>query len=154
EITKIKPAGLTITYVDISSKMIQLSKKRNMGLNTVEFIEASVEDLSFAEKKYDVILTPFLFDVLSQSTCQHVFKKLTASLKTKGLWFYTDFFLSDKSKYWQKFVLKIMYVFFRFTCKIEATKLPAVEIYFSKYETIFHNTYCKHFIVSKVFRQP
>ena len=102
EIIKIRPSGLNVTYVDISSKMIALSKKRNKGMNTFEFIEASIENVQFTEKKYDIILTPFIFDVLPQSSCQQVFEKLSISLKTKGLWLYADFFFRIKANIGKK----------------------------------------------------
>jgi ubiquinone/menaquinone biosynthesis C-methylase UbiE len=115
EISKIYPSGLTITYIDISSKMIQLSKKRNSALNTIEFLEAGIENVNLNAKQYDAILTPFLFDAFAQSTANLVFEKLNESLKINGIWLYTDFYLSQKSKYWKRLTIKLMYIFFRLT---------------------------------------
>jgi len=153
EITKIHPAGLKIIYVDSSSKMIELSKKRNLNKNLFEFIQAPIENVILTGQKYDVIITPFLFDGFSQSKCKSVFEQLESYLKKGGLWLYSDFYLYDKSKYWQKIMIRLMYMFFRLTCKIEATKLPLMDVCFSSYELIRKKTYCKNFIITQVFQK-
>jgi ubiquinone/menaquinone biosynthesis C-methylase UbiE len=148
EITKLHPAGLQITYVDISSKMIEHSKKRNVGTNTLEFITAPIENIDLAGCSYDIIFTPFLLDGLLQSTYHTVFKKLDACLKTGGKWLYVDFQISDTSSFWQKALLKFMYLFFRLSCKIEAVRLPVVDIDFAAYRVLNKRTYGKDFIIS------
>lgn len=153
EIAKIHSFGLRIMYVDSSSKMIQLSKKRNIALNTIEFIHASIEDVDLSQQKYDVVLTPFLFDNFRQSTALSVFKKLNMSLKYGGYWLYIDFYISDKNKYQQKVVLKLMYIFFRSMCNIEANKLPYMADYFSSYKTISNSYNCNNFIITQVFQK-
>ncbi len=153
EIAKIHSSGLRIIYIDSSSKMIQLSKKRNVAFNTIEFIHASIEDVNLSQQKYDVVLTPFLFDNFSQSTALFVFKKLDATLKCGGYWFYTDFYISEKNNYQQKAVLKLMYVFFRSMCKIEAEKLPDMTDCFSLYKSISNNYYCNNFIITLVLKK-
>jgi ubiquinone/menaquinone biosynthesis C-methylase UbiE len=140
-------------YIDSSSKMIQLSKKRNIAFNTIEFIQASIEDINLCKQKYDVVLTPFLFDNFSQSTSEFVFKKLNASLKSDGYWLYIDFYISEKSSYQQKSVLKLMYVFFRLICKIEANRLPIMDDYFLSYKIISDKYYCKNFIIMQIFKK-
>ena len=153
EITKLHPAGLQITYVDVSSKMIDRSKKRNVGANAVNFIEASIEEISLTDGRYDIVFTAFLIDGLPQATYHKVFKKLDASLKVNGTWLYVDFQVSDKSSIWQKALLKFMYFFFRITCKIEAAQLPIVDIEFSAYHLLRRRTYRKNFIVSMALQK-
>ncbi len=155
EITKLHPSGLEITYVDSSSKMIELSKKRNPAANQVQFIEASIEDYlqPNASNLYDVIITPFIADCFSQSAWQQVFIKLDASLQPNGLWLYTDFQLNDKSPLWQKLLIKLLYLFFRITCRIPAKQLPDVDGYFSSYKQVSKRMYFAGFIVSQVFRK-
>jgi len=153
EISKIHHSGLKITYIDNSSKMIQLSKKRNIAFNSIEFINESIEDISLLQEKYDVILTPFFFDNFSQSTAEFVFKKLDASLKKSGCWLYIDFYLSEKSNYLQKILLKVMYVFFRVICKIEARELPAMAAFFSLYKLEEVENYYDGFITMQVYQK-
>ena len=49
EITKTHSTGLSITYIDVSAKMIQLSKKRNFAFNEIEFIETSIENIELRD---------------------------------------------------------------------------------------------------------
>jgi len=153
EIAKIHSSELRITYIDSSSKMIQLSKRRNCALNTITFIQQSIENTDLPQHKFDVILTPFLFDNFSQSTAEFIFKKLDTCLKPNGHWLYIDFHLSKKNNYLQKILIKGMYVFFRFTCNIEADKLPDMDIYFSSYKIKTAKNYFKDFITMKVYQK-
>jgi len=153
EIAKIHSAGLRITYIDSSSKMIELSKKRNRALNTVEFINESIENIHLSQQKYDVVLTPFLFDNFSQSLAEFIFKKLDATLKPNGNWLYIDFHLSKKSTYLQKTLLKLMYIFFSFTCKVEANQLPDMANCFSDYKTKCAKNYYGNFITMQVYQK-
>jgi ubiquinone/menaquinone biosynthesis C-methylase UbiE len=153
ELTKQHASGLRITYIDNSSRMIALSKKRKTAFNTIEFINESIENSLLPHEQYDVILTPFLFDNFSQSTSELIFKKLDNSLKPKGKWLYVDFCISNKSNYRQQFLLKLMYVFFRVTCNIKANQLPDLKDYFSSYEMIHNKYYSNNFIITQVFQK-
>ncbi len=153
EICKIHQNGLSITYIDISSKMIKLSKNRGSSCNKVSFINASIENADLQNKKYDVVITPFLFDGFQQDTLQSIFNKLDKSLISKGLWLYTDFYLTQKSKWWQISLLKIMYFAFRMVCRIEASRLPDVATCFSSYDKIKENNFCSNFISMQVLQK-
>ncbi|RZL39782.1 MAG: methyltransferase domain-containing protein [Pedobacter sp.] len=59
EIGKRHPSGLKITYVEISAKMLALSKDRDYGANSVLFIHSSIEDFNLGDH-FNIILTPFL----------------------------------------------------------------------------------------------
>jgi len=45
EIAKVHPTGLNITYVEISAKMLELSRKRYAGANHVTFVHSPAENL-------------------------------------------------------------------------------------------------------------
>ncbi|MDB5150556.1 MAG: methyltransferase protein, partial [Mucilaginibacter sp.] len=62
ELSKIHPAGLDITYVEISANMTALSQKRQTGQNEVVFINEAVEKVKLLLLDFDVVITPFLFD--------------------------------------------------------------------------------------------
>ncbi len=153
EISKLYSSGLAITYVDASEKMVHKSKHRNCGLNAIEFINKPVEDLQLKGGAYDVIITSFFFDNFSQMNCQLIFKQLHNSLKQNGIWLYADFEQStNRGQYWQMFLLKFMYLFFRVICKLEANKLPDIKAVFSMYgyELLTEKLSCKSFIVANV----
>ncbi len=151
EISKNQPTGLCITYIDSSSRMIALAEKKNNGANKVVFITALIEELELS-KKYDVIITPFLFDMFLESKCQTIVKKLDNCFKPNGLWLYSDFYCSRTSPLWQKALLRFMYFFFKISCHIEANQLPNIHACFLPYQLVLEKTYCRGFIKSKIFK--
>jgi len=129
-ISKLFPSGLIITYVDASAKMTALAAKRNIAGNKVAFITAPIEN-ALLDKRYDFIITPFLFDNFSDKSLQQIFPLLHNRLKPGGLWLHCDFL--NTNVLWQRALLKIMYRFFRICCGIEATRLPDTEGCFAQY---------------------
>lgn len=150
EITKLQPLGLNITYVEVSVKMTAVSKKRNIGHNRVVFINEAIENVNL-RPGFDIVVTPFLFDNFREQTLQKVFINIHALLKPGGLWLNCNFQLSGK--WWQRILLKAMFLFFRIVCKIEGSKLPDIERLFDlhDYTTIAQQTLFGDFIISKVF---
>ena len=120
EIAKIHPSGLTITYVEISSKMLDLSKKRDVKDNLVTYIHAAMEDFK-AVISYDVLITAFFFDNFSAHHVQTVFNQLHNLLNPGGIWLFSDFYYTEKSgKRWQWLLLHTMYLFFSKISSVEA----------------------------------
>jgi ubiquinone/menaquinone biosynthesis C-methylase UbiE len=151
ELTKIHPSGLQITYVEIAADMMALSKKRNVGSNKVIFINDAVENVN-PGTKFDVVITPFLFDNFTEETTQRVFNHLHDLLKPDGLWLNADFQLTGK--WWQNVLLKLMFLFFKMLCNIEASKLPDVDRQFELhgYKATDERTFFGDFIVSRVYK--
>ncbi|HTD41351.1 MAG TPA: class I SAM-dependent methyltransferase [Mucilaginibacter sp.] len=152
EIAKIHMSGLTITYVEVSSKMIALSQRRNTGNNQVIFINEPIENTK-ENKHYDVVITPFLFDNFTEQTFQKVFAHIHFQLKQNGLWLNTDFRLTGK--WWQSFLLRSMILFFRIICRIEAKKLPNIDKCFDQHEyhIIDQKAFFGEFILSTVYQK-
>jgi len=151
EITRIHPSGLNITYVEVAPKMMLLSKKRTIGLNEVVFINDAIENVKIADR-FDVVITPFLFDNFTEQTLQQVFEHIDSMLKPGGIWLNCDFQISGR--WWQKALLKSMFLFFRLICNIEASRLPDIEKQFKQfgYQTIEQQTFFGGFIISKVYK--
>jgi ubiquinone/menaquinone biosynthesis C-methylase UbiE len=152
EITKLHPSGLNITYVEISAKMMALSRKRNTGANKIEFINKAVEDAGLSAD-FDVVITPFLFDNFTEDTLPRVFQHIHQSLKPGGLWLYTDFQLTGK--WWQYAMLKSMLLFFKVLCGVPSWRLPDVGKQFGKfgYDVIEEKNFFGDFVVSKVYKK-
>jgi ubiquinone/menaquinone biosynthesis C-methylase UbiE len=151
ELTQIHPSGLQITYVEVAADMMTLSKKRNTGSNKVIFINDAVENVN-PDIKFDVVITPFLFDNFTEQTTQKVFNHLHNLLKPGGLWLNADFQITGK--WWQKVLLRSMFLFFRMLCNIEASQLPDVNSQFELYgyEVIDERTFFGDFIISIVYK--
>ncbi len=78
EMAKIHSTGLNITYIEVATKMMARSKKRNTRNNHVVFINDAIENISLPGD-FDVVLTPFLFDNLTEQTTQQVFGHIHAA---------------------------------------------------------------------------
>lgn len=153
EIAKIHPAGLQITYVEISEKMLALSKKRNSGQNQVSFIHSSAENFQ-PQQVYDVILTAFLFDNFGAVTLPLVFDLLDGALRKGGRWLFVDFYYSKETgKRWQGYLLKTMYLFFKYISSVEASELISTAQYFDahNYRQLSTRTYYAGFIKSIIY---
>jgi ubiquinone/menaquinone biosynthesis C-methylase UbiE len=154
EIAKIHSAGLIIDYVESSAKMITLSTKVDHGSNVINFIQLPVENYA-ATDKYDIILTPFLFDNFKMEKISQVFTKLDSYLKKEGAWLYADFVYNENdSRLWQRLLLKMMYIFFRITCNIETQELISMEKFFDPlYVKIYEASSYHDFIKSIVYKK-
>ncbi|WP_183563280.1 class I SAM-dependent methyltransferase [Mucilaginibacter sp. SP1R1] len=151
ELTKLHPSGLRITYVEVAAGMMALSQKRNTGNNLVIYINDAIEHVNLSNDDFDVVITPFLFDNFTEQTLSTVFTHIHKLLKPGCLWLNADFQLTGK--WWQQFLLKSMFVFFKVICGIEASKLPAIEVYFTQngYKTIAEKAFFNDFIIAKVY---
>ena len=149
-IGKIHPAGLDITFVEISEKMLARARQRNRFGNKVTYINAPVEDTALAPN-FDVVITPFLLDSLSPQVFDRVFNNLYQKLTPGALWLNTDFQLTGK--WWQKPLLKSMYFFFRMMGCVDVTDLPDMKLHFEKKGLILLNevTFFGDFIATAVY---
>ena len=155
KIAQVHSSGLFITYTDASERMIGKSKKRYHGSNELKFIAMPIEEVIIEPGSYDVLITPFFFDNFPQSKCSLIFQQLDTSLKRDGIWLFSDF-KANSRKFWQKHLLKIMYLFFRAVCGLEASQLPEMDNYFTTcgYKKIAQKMYYKRFIIAEAFKKP
>jgi ubiquinone/menaquinone biosynthesis C-methylase UbiE len=153
ELSNIHQHGLTITYVEISSKMMDKARRRNLGQNQVSFIQASIESYEAAEP-HDVVHTAFLFDNFSVPRIKQIYAKLDRLLKPGGLWLFADFhYESGNSPFWQGILLRTMYLFFGAIANVEAKNLTPMRPYFDSagYEMKAQKGYYHNFIQAIVF---
>jgi ubiquinone/menaquinone biosynthesis C-methylase UbiE len=156
ELAEVHPAGLKITYVEISAKMIKLAQKRDWKQNEVLFLHTAIEEY-IPVGQFDVIMTAFLFDNFKEERALKVFKILDTLLHPTGIWLFADFNVGKKNgSLWQKFLLGAMYRFFRILCNIEARQLPDMKALFqmARYNTLFETKHFGDFIESIVFQKP
>ena len=155
-ITERHPAGLHITYVEISEKMIRKAEKRFTGKNTVAFVHSAIEDYS-TKSHFDVVITAFLFDNFTQEKAGRVFQKLDKMLHPGGKWLFTDFHIDKKSsRSWKNWLLKSMYLFFKLLSEVEASQLPETNSLFRSagYRQLFTAFWYRKFIQSIVYQKP
>jgi ubiquinone/menaquinone biosynthesis C-methylase UbiE len=153
QLTKQQPSGLTVTYVDVSAKMMAIAQKRNTGANKITFITGAIEN-TVITTQFDVVFTPFLLDNFTEENLHRIFGHIHHLLKPGGLWLNTSFQLTGK--WWQAVMLKTMFVFFKLLCGIEASKLPGINPCFEQhsYQLVAGETFFGEFISSKVYKCP
>jgi ubiquinone/menaquinone biosynthesis C-methylase UbiE len=151
-ITRLHSSGLQITYVDMSSKMMALSRRRNTGKNNVTYVTEGIQDISFTTT-FDVVITAFLFDNFSEAALAKMFPLINAQVNPGGLWLNTDFQLTGPL--WQKLLLKSMYAFFNAFKAVEVNQLPNVERVFGQYgyDTEAQRSFYRNFIIAKAYRK-
>lgn len=156
EIAKVHSSGLSITYIEISSKMLELSKKRAIKGNKVEYIHAAMEDFK-PSGVYDVLITAFFFDNFSAASIQLIFNQLHGLLKSGGKWLFADFYYTEKGgKHWQLLLLKSMYLFFSKISSVEAKTLVNTEHFFEeqRYSILKTDFYYGGFIKTIIYQKP
>jgi len=123
-------SALKIYYVEASGAMMELAKKRTVK-NPVSFIQGN-EQMLPSGVYYDAVLTPFFLDLFGPERLDNTLNILDQSLKVKGLWLFTDFYIPKKgiSRFFGKTLIFIMYRFFRLLCRIDARRLPDFDLAF------------------------
>jgi len=155
KIVAVQASGMHITYVESSPRMMELSRKRNCGHNSVEFVLLPIEEF-IAPTPFDCILTGFVFDNFSADKARAVVRQLNFLLREGGYWLYADFYLpKQKRKLWKAVLLRAMYIAARVICKVEANKLPDMGAIFGEagYETVYASFHYSRFIQSVAYRR-
>lgn len=108
-----------ILYVDISAEMITRSKQRETN-DEIYFVQGTEQAIP-KEKKFDVIITNFYFDLFSDKTLMQIVARIDRHTKPTSVWLVTEFI---DVIWWHRLMLKVMYLFFRMICRIESSRLP------------------------------
>ncbi|MFT4205357.1 MAG: methyltransferase [Chitinophagaceae bacterium] len=158
EIEKLERKNIAVTYIEASSKMIALARKRKVSF-PVDFICEYIENVAFSSPQlhgessphnipspqsgqagtlrrsgyFDIVITPFFFDNFSEEKCLFLFEKMDKMLRQNGLLLYVDFRLTPQNcKKWKRFLLWTMYLFFRVLTHIETKQLVDMASIFPK----------------------
>ncbi|MFD2934458.1 class I SAM-dependent methyltransferase [Spirosoma flavum] len=113
-----------VVYLETSTQMLARASRRMVHkslLGSVEF-RLGDETTLLPGEPFDVIITPFVLDLFSETTLQVNFiPQLLSVLKPTGQWFVTDFVQTDS--WWQKALLWSMIRFFGLTAGIRVGAL-------------------------------
>lgn len=154
-----------VCYVDISPKMIELSRTRiekllrDTGDRTcqVEFITGTVDDIP-AWGDYDVVITNFFLDLFTTEETVRLVAKLDCHLRPGGLWCFSDFCLKDRtsSKVLKELYISSLYASFGMFCGISGRRLPPYEAVFraADYEARDEASFGRDMIRSVIYRKP
>lgn len=128
----------SITVVDLSDKMCELSRNRIKRMYPAQLkIDYVVSDiLQFrTDKKFDIIITNFFLDLFDPIQLEKIMLTCDSFLKSDGLWYFTDFYDRPGTglpSFVREIIMKPIYSFFAFLTGISGRRLPDFCNYFSK----------------------
>ena len=123
------------TVVDSSRVMLDLARKRveDADLKRVLFVHADLSEWS-GDERFDCIATHFFLDCFSPQTLAAIVAKLAALATDDAVWLLSDFQVANKrfSAIRSRWILWLLYRFFRVFCKLEARSLTAADPFLSE----------------------
>jgi len=111
----------SIVYVEASAAMLNRTRDR-MSDKDMTRIQLVHSDKIPADEAFDAVITNFFLDLFPTSKLEGIIKQIGSVLKPAGNWIITDFV--DEGKWWQRMLLRAMYLFFKLTTNIESSSLP------------------------------
>jgi tRNA (cmo5U34)-methyltransferase len=115
-----------VWYLEASSSMIAQAR-RKMGeaqASRVHFIHGTEQNIP--DGLYDAVITHFFLDLFSAAALDEVIATIQGHLRHDAVWLVCDFV--DRGKWWQRMLLRVMYLFFRIVCSLDARRLPPWEL--------------------------
>lgn len=127
-----------VTYVELSRGMLEKSRQRITErlpemLSKVEWVEGTVHDLP-EEPAFDLVCTHCFLDLFEGKGLEREVMALQSRMERSGSWYFSDFRYVDKwpMSWISRVMIWGMYRFFRWTCGIQARRLPDFEDVFSR----------------------
>ena len=114
-----QPAQITVDYIDLSGRMIQMACDKTKNPKNVNFIIGTEHNIP--QQSYTIVITHFYLDLFSNNTLPDVIREIKTHITQETQWLVTDFV---SEKWWHKIMIWIMYRFFRILTGIEARTLP------------------------------
>lgn len=126
---QIGPKG-RIFYMEASAKMIRKGKSRVKPDQLSQIVFLHQSDFSkIPHETYDVVLTQFFLDILSDEEIEKLFQELGQRINSNTKWIFLDFFPITKKKW----LVQLMIRFFRWTTGNPRKDLPDYGHYFEYY---------------------
>ena len=113
-----------IWYVDSSPAMVERARKKYKSSTNVYFVTGTLDDIS-ATQKFDFAITTFYLDLYSDERLSDHVEEIAKRLNRDAHWLVSDF--TRSKKIFHRFLLWMMYRFFKAVCRIEASMLPRWE---------------------------
>ena len=109
-----------IVYIDSSTRMLDKARKNARADHRISF-QSGTHDSINETHSFDVIITFYFLDLFSEQRLVDLTKKIMISARPGAMWLITDFV---SNRLWHEWMLRIMYVFFKFTVGLENQRLP------------------------------
>jgi ubiquinone/menaquinone biosynthesis C-methylase UbiE len=110
---------LSVDYVDLSAEMLELARGR-AGTDGVAYHHADALTIPLPAVHYDLIVTHFFLDCLSEDEAKSLIEKISASVKPDARWLISEF---REPTMWTRAIVQILYLFFRITTGLRTRSL-------------------------------
>ncbi len=148
--------NVKIDYIDSSEKMLQkaVGYGKLYSSEPIKFIHGD-ENSIVVSGQYDVVIAFYFFDLFRQERLGNVIAILIAAIKAGGILLVADFVISPRSPYWQKALIKFMYLFFKIVSNIETFQLGDYKTELKKHAMSFDYSIqqCQGLITSEVYKK-
>jgi ubiquinone/menaquinone biosynthesis C-methylase UbiE len=114
----------TVDCIEASGAMLRLAQAR-AEFPGVNFIHQDANESVLERESYDLIVTHFVLDCFNERTLSRLIEKLCHAAAPSSRWLIADFCEPPTGwrRWWARFLIAIMYQFFRCVAGIEATRL-------------------------------
>ena len=140
----------SISYCELSNKMIGLANKKNpFPKEQITFLEQDAFDLE--DFQYDWIVLPFFLDQFNEVKCVHLLKSIKENSKPSSKILFTDM----NKKGISRGLLSFMYFFFKMTTGLKNKELPDFDKVFleSGWEMEEEELFGNGRVVSRVYKK-
>ncbi|HEX4230965.1 MAG TPA: class I SAM-dependent methyltransferase [Bryobacteraceae bacterium] len=116
---------LEVDSIDVSARMLSLAQRR-VASPRISFFKVDARYVRFPRDEYDVIVTHFFLDCLSEADTQALITRVSAVAVKDARWIVSEFRMPARG--WPAFHaalwLSTMYFFFRLTTGLSTRRLP------------------------------
>ena len=113
-----------VDSIETSGRMIELAKRR-VGRANVRHVRSDIREIVLRPNSYDLLVTHFFLDCFEEASLSFIITKLANSAAPHAQWLIADFCRPPKD--WRhlrgRFLIALMYRFFRVVSGIEARQL-------------------------------
>lgn len=137
-----------ITYIDSSVAMLRRTQQRRLK-GSIQYIHG--DENSIPQSNYDAVITPFYLDMFTEPGLAIAIRRISTRMTPKALWIAAEFYPTERL--WGRFLLVVMYAFFRITAGIKAKSLPDWRSALEQNGWVESESQTDGFIGSAIFRQ-
>jgi SAM-dependent methyltransferase len=117
---------VTVEVLELSAGMITQAQKRPAA-QSIRFHHADARTWPFPPAHYDAVVAHFFWDCFNPADLAPLLARVLPSLKPGGLWIISEF---RAERWWQRWVVRAMYVAFGWLTGLRVRQLPGYEAAF------------------------
>jgi ubiquinone/menaquinone biosynthesis C-methylase UbiE len=117
--------GAAVEFVDLSSKMVGLARRRIGSLSQVRFRVGDARTISL-EGKYDLVVTHFFLDCFTEEELERLVGRVSECCEEGARWLVSEFALPEAwaGRMAARALIRVMYFFFWRVTGLAVTQLP------------------------------